>query len=126
MSKKHYILSADDEPMNQFIIELALSDMYELVCVGDGQQCIDSVRERRPDLILMDAKMPNMGGFDACRLVRANPETADVNIIMISALASAVSTSEGLSAGANAYLSKPFTNQALIELVKSFLDDNQG
>ncbi len=117
---KYYILAADDEPMNQIILEELLEDDYELVCVDDGIQCISSVRNRRPDLILMDVNMPNMDGIDACKQIKQLAGCSGIPIIMVSALASEAEIEQGV-ATADAYITKPFTGDDLITLVQRYL-----
>lgn len=118
---KHYILAADDEPMNQMILEELLEGDYELVCVDNGVECVESVKKRRPDLILMDINMPEMDGLEACRQIKVQTEMANLPIIMVSALASETEIEIGLAAGGDAYISKPFDEEKLFETIKQYL-----
>lgn len=117
---KHYILAADDEPMNQMILEELLEDKYELVCVDDGTQCVESVKKRRPDLVLMDVNMPAMNGIEACREIKQLEGCADLPIIMVSALASDTEIEKG-TADADSYITKPFNDDELLAELLRFL-----
>lgn len=118
---KPYILAADDEPMNLMILEELLEDEYELVCVENGVECLESVRNHRPDLILMDINMPEMDGLEACRQIKAMTDVASFPIIMVSALASETEVETGLAAGADDYISKPFDEEELLRVIQTFL-----
>lgn len=113
MTERSYILGVDDEPTNRIILEEVFEDDYELVCVETGQQCIDSVKARKPDIILLDVNMPEMNGLDACRALRSDPENKDIPIIFVSALASPEERLAGYEAGADDYITKPFVTEEL-------------
>jgi len=118
---KVYILAADDEPMNRLILEELLDDDYELHCVENGAECVQSVKNRRPDLILLDINMPVMDGYQACKEIKALDGCFDIPIIMVSALASEKEIAKGLSCEAAAYVTKPFNEEELIKAVKCFI-----
>lgn len=121
MKHKAYILVVDDESMNQMILEEVLGDDYEIAYANNGFECLDSVKNRCPDVLLLDVNMPKMGGLEACQQLRAIDRYADLPIIMLSALALESEQQKGLSAGANAYLSKPFNEAELIGLINQFI-----
>jgi len=121
MSKK-YILAADDEPMNTLILEELLEDDYELLCVENGAECVAAVKERHPDLVLLDINMPVMDGYQACKEIKAHEGCADLPIIMVSALASEKDVAKGLSCLADAYVTKPFNEEELMKEIKRFLN----
>lgn len=116
-----YILIADDEPLNQSVFEEMLLDSYEVSIVDTGQACLDSVQQRRPDLILMDIAMPEMDGITACKYIRENDQTRDIPVILVSAYASKSDRETGLAAGATDYVSKPFDITDLIERIEHIL-----
>lgn len=118
---KPYILAVDDEELNLIILAELLSEKYELSCVKNGLNCLESVSERRPDLILMDVNMPTMNGIEACFRLKNQASTKTLPIIMLSALASDTESQSGLKAGANAYLSKPFKTDELLKIIKTHL-----
>src|SRR5262249_28616038 len=81
------ILIADDTPQAAELLEAFLSDEdYELRTVSDGEQTMQAVAEWHPDLILLDIMMPRISGFEVCKRLKANPQTHDIAILMITAL----------------------------------------
>lgn len=118
---KPYILATDDEAINQMVLEEILDNDYELHCVDNGIECLESAKNRRPDLILMDINMPIMNGIESCKAVRALDGCADLPIIMVSSSASENDIKKGLSSGANAYITKPFVEEELVAIIKQYL-----
>lgn len=118
---KPYILAADDEPINRMILEEMFEDHYELICVSNGLECIESVKNRIPDLILMDINMPDMDGLEATRQIRIFDGCSGVPIIAVSSLASQKEIEQGLAAGVSIYITKPFNDEELMAQVKSYL-----
>ena len=88
MSQKALILCVDDEPVNLVIMEELLQDRYELLTAKSGEGCLQQVSLLVPDLILLDVNMPELDGLETCERLKADPETAEIPIIFVSALAS--------------------------------------
>jgi len=116
-----YILVADDEPVNQEIFEEILMDDFDVTIVENGEECLESIEDRIPDLLLLDVAMPKMNGLEVCRKLRANPKTKDLPVILVSAYASQADIDIGISAGANLYISKPFKIALLLDDINSLL-----
>jgi DNA-binding response OmpR family regulator len=95
-------------------------DVFEAV---DGQDALEKIKGRRPDLIILDVMMPGLDGFAVCRAIRDNSATADIPVIMLSARTHANSVQEGLDAGANKYLSKLISRSDLIQNIREALGD---
>jgi len=123
---KPYILSVDDEDLNQEIVLDLLEDDFEISQVSNGQACLDSVAERVPELILLDVNMPGMDGLETCRKLRENDQTKEIPIIFLSALASPDERLEGYDAGGDDYVTKPFDEDELIVKIKLFVKQNQS
>jgi len=117
----YYILAVDDEELNLIILKELLADKHELSCIKNGLDCLSSVNEKRPDLILMDVNMPGMSGLEACSILKKHSSTSSIPIIMLSALASTVEIEEGLKMGADAYIPKPFEEKQLLDTVNKYL-----
>ncbi len=111
------VLADDNADMRDYVRRL-LGD-YEVEAVADGVLALDAVRARRPDLVLSDVMMPRMDGFELLRELRADPLTRDVPVILISARAGEESRIEGLAAGADDYVIKPFSARELLARVSS-------
>jgi CheY-like chemotaxis protein/nitrogen-specific signal transduction histidine kinase len=111
---KSTILIVDDDPAGRRAMEAPLlNDDYELVLAQDGVQALQLARSSQPDLILLDVMMPNMDGFEVCRRLRADPQLAEVPIVMVTALDDRASKLQGLAAGADDFLAKPFDRAEL-------------
>ncbi len=120
MSHQALILCVDDEPVNLTIMEELLQDTYRLAIAKSGQGCLDEVDAQTPDLILLDVNMPDLDGLETCRRLKSRPETAEIPIIFVSALASNDELMAGYEAGGDDYITKPFSEDILqkkIEIV---------
>jgi len=112
-----YILCADDDPINLELVDAYLEGLYEVKCVENGQQCLDSVEERMPDLILLDLMMPIMDGKTCCKALKSSPTTKDIPIIILSAKSYEEDKKEMFKMGVNNYLTKPFSEERLIKVI---------
>ncbi len=102
-------------------IERLLSGPYQVQTVPDGEAALAAVRQRMPDLILTDVMMPRLDGVGLLRALRCDPRTAGVPVILLSARAGEESWIEGMEAGADAYLVKPFSAKELLARVGALL-----
>ena len=89
--------------------------------VFDGQQTLDAVAASQPDLILLDIMMPRVSGYEVCQRLKSNPETRNIPIIMITALAEMGDIEKAVNAGANDFLTKPVNKLELTTRVKTAL-----
>jgi DNA-binding response OmpR family regulator len=127
MTGRAKILAVDDEP------ELADLMQYHLVRAGhevataaNGWDAISQVRSNRPDLILLDLMLPDLDGFGVCEILRRDPLTATIPIVIVSAWSSPDSRFLGLELGALDYLTKPFSPQELVARVSRLLHARAG
>ncbi len=112
------ILVVDDSPTElKLIINTLGSDNYQIVTATDGVQALEKVKKEMPDLVVLDVVMPNMDGFQACRKMKASPEVKDIPIIMLTSKSQKADEFWGKKQGAEVYLTKPFTDDALLEAV---------
>jgi len=120
------ILIADDEPTNRLVAKLALSkEGYKIIEAVNGIEAINLANKYHPDVILMDAMMPEMDGFDAIKNIKQTDELLNIPILMITALDSKEDKVKAFKSGANDYLSKPFDMQELTLRVRSFVQMRQ-
>lgn len=116
------VLVVDDLLENRAVMVAMLEPLgFDLVEAVNGREALEKARAVRPDLILMDVVMPEMGGLEATRLIRGSPDLKDVPIIAISASASDADTKNCLVAGVNAFLPKPIVMARLLELIGPLL-----
>lgn len=120
MTYQNTILIVDDLPTGREVLEGLLTGQgYKLAFAGDGQEALTLAAALTPDLILLDVMMPDMDGFEVCRRLRADPLLADVSVIMITALDDTSSLLQGIEAGADDFISKPFNSTELQARVRT-------
>lgn len=123
---KGRILVVDDEVYIVHILEFSLRmEGYEVVTALDGEQALEKVKTERPDLIVLDIMMPKLDGYEACRRLKGSPETGDIPIILLSAKGRNVDQKIGIDAGADDYITKPFSPRKLVEKINSMLQPNR-
>ncbi len=116
------ILIVDDEPNIVDSLEFLMrgSD-YEVRVARNGDEALRRAESFRPDLVLLDVMMPQRSGFEVCQKIRENPALRDVKIIMLTAKGSNAERDRGLNFGANAYVTKPFSTNELMNTVRALL-----
>jgi CheY-like chemotaxis protein len=120
------ILIADDNPRGVELLEAYLASTdYEIRTATDGEETLRVVGEWRPDLILLDVMMPRVSGFEVCRRLRQDPQTADIQIIMVTALDQAADIERAVEAGANDFMTKPINKNELLLRIKALLAARQ-
>ncbi|MCP5362011.1 MAG: response regulator [Hyphomicrobiales bacterium] len=116
------VLVVDDLVPNVKLLEAKLSnDYYEVFSAFSGQEALDKVKEVQPDIILLDIMMPEMDGFEVCRRLKADPETALIPVVMVTALSEQEDRVRGLEAGANDFITKPIDDLHLLARVRSLV-----
>jgi len=116
------ILVVDDIRTNIKVLEAKLSsEYYEVITASNGPEALEQAHNANPDLILLDVMMPGMDGFEVCRRLKADPATAHVPVIMVTALGDPEDRVQGLSAGADDFLTKPVDDVAMFARVRSLL-----
>jgi len=115
VEKTSSLLVVDDEDAIRTVLRLILVRAgYDVTEAESGEGALRKVREEKPDLILLDVMMPGMDGFSVCERLRADPETADLPIIMLSARTDSRSRRESRRVGATKYLTKPLAPDKLL------------
>lgn len=126
MDTRSYILGVDDEPVNRAILQEIFEDDFDFICVEGGQQCLDMLAERTPDLILLDVNMPGMNGLETCKKIRSTPSNAEIPIIFVSALTTPEERLAGYEAGGDDYITKPFVTEELVAKVELTLKQHKS
>lgn len=116
------ILAVDDEPELTDLFQYHLSRAGHNVCTAsNGWDAIEQIRAKRPDLVLLDLMLPDLDGFGVCEILRQNPETATIPIVIVSAWSSPDTRNLGLELGALDYITKPFSPGELVERVNRLI-----
>jgi two-component system phosphate regulon response regulator PhoB len=120
MTKK--ILIADDEEPLRLLVRATLEDesgegRYEIIEAIDGNEALEVVRRERPELTLLDIQMPGLSGLEVCKILKSDPATSDLMIVMLTAKGQQSDRERGFAAGADDYFAKPFSPLDLLQLV---------
>jgi DNA-binding response OmpR family regulator len=112
------VVIAEDEPAIVASLEFLMrANGYETRVAGDGERALALVREFTPDVVILDLMLPLRSGYDVCREIRHTPALAETRVLMLSARGGAQEIDRGLSAGADDYVTKPFSTQELVRRV---------
>ena len=116
------VLVADDDADIRDLVAFKLEQAgLEVITAEDGQQALEQARAHRPALAVLDVSMPALSGIDVCRMLRADPATAGMLIIMLTARVQEQDVEGGFSAGADDYVTKPFSPRELISRIQALL-----
>jgi DNA-binding response OmpR family regulator len=118
------ILIVDDEPSIVVPIQFLMEQQgYSVIIAENGHDALDMIYKYIPDLILLDIMLPGIDGYEVCEIVRLNPKLRSVKVIFLTAKGREVEIAKGLALGADAYITKPFSNAELVAKVKTVLDN---
>ena len=118
------ILIVDDEPNIVASLEYLMGKAgYEVAVARDGDEALAAVESFRPDLVLLDVMMPKQSGYEVCQKMRARDDLREIRVVMLSAKGREPEVSKGMSVGADAYVTKPFSNRELMAQVAALLGE---
>ncbi|MES2820734.1 MAG: response regulator [Pseudomonadota bacterium] len=121
-AERGVILIVDDIPDNLALLADALDEAGYMVLVAlDGASALARIQRRRPDLILLDALMPGLDGFETCRRIKAQPDTAEIPVLFMTALTDSEHVVQGFAAGGIDYVTKPINTEEVLARVASHL-----
>ncbi|HLH23721.1 MAG TPA: response regulator [Chloroflexota bacterium] len=117
------ILLADDEPAVRRLVTATLADetRYQILEASDGAEALRLARAERPAMMLLDVNMPEIDGFEVCRVLKSDPETHEIVVVMLTAMAQTADRERGAAVGADGFFTKPFSPLALLEKVEEVL-----
>ena len=122
MAQNKNILVVEDDPDIKELISFNLSNQgHQVFEANTGELGIEKAREKLPDLILLDLMLPGIHGLDVCRIIKADQETKDIPIIMVTAMGQEEDIIKGLETGADDYITKPFSIKVLLARVSAVL-----
>jgi CheY-like chemotaxis protein len=116
------VLVVDDAPLNRKLIRTILAmRKIQVIEAEDAERALQLIRERRPDLVLMDLQLPGLNGLEATRVLKSNPDTSDIPVVMLSAGSLQEDDPEMREAGCAGLILKPFAAEEFLNTVSSFL-----
>ena len=117
------ILILDDEPDIVVPVQFLMEQQgHHVVTANSGEDALDLIYQYKPDLMLLDIMLPGIDGYEVYEIVRLNPDYQDVKIVFLTARGREVEIAKGMALGADAYITKPFSNAALVAKVKELLE----
>ena len=119
---KGKILVVDDEVNITRILEFSIgAEGYEVITAANGEEAIDKARREQPDLIILDIMMPKIDGYEACRILKANPLTKGIPVVLLTAKGRDIDKRLGYEVGATDYIIKPFSPNKLVDRIHQLL-----
>lgn len=118
----HKILIVDDEPNIVLSLEFLMKrEGFQVAVAADGEAALAQVETFNPDLMLLDVMMPKKSGYEVCEILRADPARSAMKIVMLTAKGRDTEVAKGMGLGADAYVTKPFSNKELVSQIKNLL-----
>ena len=122
--KTHIVVVEDESDILDLVTYNLTQDGYEVTGITDGEQALQVIPRKHPQLVLLDLMLPGASGLEICRLLKTKPETSKIPIIMVSAKGTAADMIHGLEMGADDYVTKPFNMKVLLARIHSVLRRN--
>ncbi|MCA1646381.1 MAG: response regulator [Chloroflexi bacterium] len=120
--KRRVLIADDDHALRRLIGTTLGSADFEVLHAVDGEEALRIARQQHPEMVLLDVNMPKLDGFQVCAALKADPETAGIKIVMITARGAAADRARAREAGADEYFSKPFSPIRLLNKIYALLE----
>ena len=124
MSEK-IIMVVDDVASNRMLLRMVLEEEYTIIECESGAECLKNVQQKKPDIILLDIKMPKMTGYEVCTKLRAQEVTSTLPIIFVSAMDDVEEYLTGFEVGCNEYITKPIDTEDLVKKILQQLENHK-
>jgi CheY-like chemotaxis protein len=121
MTKKRILVVEDEESLLKLESILFASKGYAVTAVRDGKSALEALAAERPDVVVLDIMLPDLDGFEVCRIIKQDPELRSLPVIMLTAKKSSQDLERGRLAGADAYLTKPFKSVKVLEVIEGLI-----
>lgn len=117
------VLIVDDEPNIVLSLEFLMKkEGYTVSTAADGEEALEQIRQTDPDLVLLDINIPKGNGYEVCQVIRDNAKWDDIRVVMLTAKGRDIEREKGLAVGADDYVTKPFSTQEVVDLVRRLLE----
>ncbi len=121
MVENKIIIVDDEENIRELVADIFEDENFKVIKCCDTDEGYKRILKSKPDLVILDVKMPQIGGIELCRLLRENPETKNIPVIMLTVESTETDKVIGLGVGADDYITKPFSNKELVARVRALL-----
>ena len=121
VNTKKKALIVDDEPNVRRLLHTILSKTFEVIEAEDGRQAIEMTNTQKPDVVLIDMMMPKMDGLTACHMIKNDPATKSIPVIMVTAIGFELNIKLSQQMGASGYITKPFSSEELLDKIAQVL-----
>ena len=121
MIENKIVIVDDDEAIRELVADVLETENFKVIKCADTDEGYKRILKSKPDLVILDVKMPQIGGIELCRLLRENIETKNIPVIMLTVEATETDKVIGLGVGADDYITKPFSNRELVARVRALL-----
>ena len=121
MEPKKILIADDNENIREALTYLLEDEGYKLWMAKDGAEALKEVRNVRPDILFLDIMMPEMNGYDVCRIIKSDPELNKTYVIMLTAKGQVAEQERGKEVGADEYIVKPFSPMEILSKIKRLL-----
>jgi two-component system phosphate regulon response regulator PhoB len=119
VGKESVLVVEDEDDIRELLRYNLAKEGYRVTCVASGEEALKNARSRLPDIILLDLMLPGMDGPEVCRLLKQDPQTRNLPIVMITAKGEEVDIVTGLELGADDYITKPFSPRVLLARLRA-------
>ncbi|OGU05572.1 MAG: two-component system response regulator [Geobacteraceae bacterium GWC2_58_44] len=121
MARNRILVVEDEESLLKLESILFTSKGYQVTGVRDGNAALEAISCHRPDLVVLDVMLPGLDGFEVCRVIKEDPRTSSIPVLMLTAKKSSIDLERGRLAGADAYITKPFKSVKVLEVIAGLL-----
>ena len=115
------VLIADDEEIIRRLIRRVLGNEYSVLEATDGEEAVSMTLNHKPDIVFMDIMMPKQDGYSACSIIKTDPRTSGIPVVMLTGLISELNEKLAKAVGADGYIAKPFTAEDLLLAIDQFV-----
>ena len=115
------VIVDDEEEIRELVADVLEADNFKVIKCADTEEGYKRILKSKPDLVILDVKMPQIGGIELCRLLRSDPSTKNIPVIMLTVESTETDKVIGLGVGADDYITKPFSNKELVARIKALL-----
>jgi DNA-binding response OmpR family regulator len=123
MKQKKILIADDNEQIRESLASILEDEGYAMWTAKDGAEALRKAREIAPDILILDVMMPEMSGYEVCRIIKSDPDLKKTFVLMLSAKGQETEKERGKDVGADEYFVKPFSPSELVARIKNVLDD---